>query len=177
MLRKTMKKKVSIFLLLFISLLALTSCTRNKVKNSLFEYESSFNLELPKEYDVLFYKTTTSIDSFSAYTVLKLKQLYVLSYEEQFSTDYSNYEDFNVFNKIQLAKELFKNLIKEKDEKYFITNLTTYDWCASEYTSVSGRYNVVRYVDLYVVHDQDANYLYLFYDKHQYPYNDQFGPS
>lgn len=175
--RKIMKRKQTIFILLIISLLLLTSCTHKKAEKLLLEYESKFNIEFPKEYDVLLYESISSIDSYSTYIVLKLNQEYELGYNDQFKTDYSKYNDFNVFNKIQLAKDLFKSHIKEKDEKYFPTSLTTFDWYAHEYTSVTGQYNVVRYVDLYVVYDQETNYLYLFYDQHQYPYNDQFGLS
>lgn len=172
-----MKSKLTILIMLILSLLLLTSCTHKKVDNLLLEYESKFDIELPKEYDVLLFKSISSMDSYSYYIVLKLNQEYELAYDVQFKTDYSKYKDFNVFNKIQLANYLFKNLIKEKDEKYFVVSLNTFDWYAHEYTSVTGRYDVVRYVDFYVIHDQEANLLYLFYDQHQYPYNDQLGLS
>jgi hypothetical protein len=101
---------------------------------------------------------------------------YALVYVDQLTSDYAKYRDsdFNVFNKIQIAKNIFKNLIKEDDEKYFVDSLSSYDWYGYEYKSVTGRNDVVRYIDLYVVYDLNTNYLYIFYDKHQYPYDDQF---
>lgn len=155
------------------SLFVLSSCTQQKVEKLFVTYESEFNIELPNNYDVLFYKSSTSIDSLSTYIVLELNEDYALNYDEQFTSDYARYDDFNVLSKIALAKNIFKNLIRAKDEKYFITTLVVFDWYAYEYTSVTGRYNVVRYVDLYVIIDQETNTLYVFYDEHQYPYNDQ----
>ncbi|HKM45475.1 MAG TPA: hypothetical protein VJY12_08470, partial [Dysgonamonadaceae bacterium] len=71
-----MKRKQTIFILLIISLLLLTSCTHKKAEKLLLEYESKFNIEFPKEYDVLLYESISSIDSYSTYIVLKLNQEY-----------------------------------------------------------------------------------------------------
>lgn len=172
---ESMKQKMSKFVLLTLSIFVLSSCRQQKVKTLLSEYETKFAITLPKEYDVLFYISSSGIDSYTNYIVLKVNEAYTLSYDEQFTTDYADYKNFDVFNKILLAKDHFTNLMKQNDEKYFVTSLTSYDWYASEYTRVTGQYNVVRYVDLYVIHDQAANDLYLFYDQHQYPYNDQIG--
>jgi hypothetical protein len=169
-----MKRKVVIIILLFFAMFPHNSCTKQKrVDIDLMDFENRFDIHLPEEYEILFFKSETSIDSVTTYAVLKVMQDYTLIYDEQFISDYAKYEEFNVFDKIQLAKYYFQNLIKETDEKYFVESISSYEWYAYEYTSVTGQYNAVRYNDLYVVHDTTTNYLYIFYDQHQYPYNNQ----
>ena len=97
-----------------------------------------------------------------------------MEYEQQFFTDYAKYETVNIFEKVALAKYYFKNRINRDEEKYFVTELENYDWYGYEYKKVSeDTVRVVRYVDLYILHDKNENVLYIFYDKHQYPYNEQ----
>jgi hypothetical protein len=168
-----MMRKTMIIILLFFAMLLLSSCTKTRVDIVLKDFENRFEISLPEEYEILFFKSETSIDSITTYAVLKVIQKYSLIYDEQFMSDYAEYEGFSVFDKIQLAKYYFQNLIKASDEKYFVESISSYEWYAYEYTSITGQNNVVRYNDLYVVLDTITNYLYLFYDQHQYPHNNQ----
>jgi hypothetical protein len=161
-------KKMSIFSLITVLSTCLTSFTDTLVVNHIRQYEVDFFIEFPSKYDVLFYKSITSIDSVVTYMVLKINDGdYKLEYENQLTSDYSNYEGFDVFDKISLASYYFSNQIREDEKSYFIKELLSYDWYGYEYTSTN------RYVDLYVLHDIEEDNLYIFYDKHQYPYNNQ----
>ena len=161
-------KKISIFSLIIVLSTCLTSCTEALVTNHLRQYEVDFFIEFPNDYDVIFYKSITSIDSVVTYMVLKINDDdYELEYENQLTSDYSNYEEFDVFDKISLASYYFSNQIREDEKSYFIKELLSYDWYGYEYTSTN------RYVDLFVLHDIEEDNLYIFYDKHQYPYNNQ----
>ena len=137
--------------------------------------EDEFHINLPDKFKTLYYDSITSIDSYDCYMVLKVNdEDYKLEYENQFYTEYAKYDTVDVFDKIQLAKKYHSNVIKEKDEKYFITDLENYDWYGYEYVRRSGNnVTVIRYVDVYIVHDTIEDILYVFYDVHQYPYNDQ----
>lgn len=160
-------KKTNLFLLLIVTIVCLTSCTKIWVKSHLKQYEAEFSTNFPNDYEVLFSKSITNIDSVVTYTVIKIDDdEYELSYDNQLTSDYATYEDFDVFDKIELASFYFTNVIKE-EKVYFIDEPTSFDWYGYEYTSTN------RYNDLYVVHDLEENQMYIFYDKHQYPYNNQ----
>ena len=178
-----MKKVYILTIILIVSLFVLTGCTK-KIKTEHFfsSSEEEFHINFPDNYSCLLYKSIVSIDSQEIYIVIKNKEEdYKLEYETQFFTDYASYNSFDIFGKIELAKYYFKNVISEDKYEYFVTDLDYYDWYAYEYTNVHeytkkvdgsiGR--VVRYVDLYVIHDKNEDILYIFYDKHQYPYDSQ----
>lgn len=159
-------KKVPLVLIITIVLVSLSSCSGLWVNNHLRQYEQEFVIELPDKYDVLFFKSITNIDSVKTYMALKItSDDYQLSYVNQLTSDYSNYQTFNVFEKIALAKFYFANVINENEEAYFVDQLALYDWYGYEYMSTN------RYNDLYVIHDLVENNMYLFYDVHQYPYD------
>ena len=169
-------KKIFLCLILFIiGLSLLTGCTKkHRAENMIEHINTEFNIVLPTEYSCLFYESLASIDSRECYIVLDLNQEYELEYEQQFFTDYAKYETVNIFEKFALAKYYFKNRINRDEEKYFVTELENYDWYGYEYKKVSeDTVTVVRFVDLYILHDKNENVLYIFYDKHQYPYNEQ----
>ena len=170
-----MKKSFLCLILFIIGLFLLTSCIKKHREENMIEHiKTEFNIVLPTEYSCLFYESLVSIDSEECYIVLDLNQEYELEYEQQFFTDYAKYETVNIFEKVALAKYYFENMINRNEEKYFVTELENYDWYGYEYKKVSeGTVTVVRFVDLYILHDKNENVLYIFYDKHQYPYNEQ----
>lgn len=172
-----MKKIYIMIILLVISLFGFTGCANKyKAQRWISNHDDEFHINYPEEYTCLFYISATSIDSDDVYMVLKIKdEDYKLEYDNQFFTDYAKYKTVDVFKKIELAHFYFQNRIKEEDEKYFVSELDNYDWYAYEYKKVSeGRVTVIRYIDLYIVHDKNENIMYIFYDKHQYPYNEQW---
>lgn len=167
-----MKKNILFIFIIIICLFLLIGCVKAaRTKKKIKLYENNFHINLPEKYACLFYESITSIDSEECYIVLKIEEDYELEYENQFFTDYSNYETINIFEKIQLAKYYFQNLINKDDEKFFVTELKDYDWYGYEYKHVSsGRVTSVRYCDLYILHNKSEDILYIFYDKHQYPF-------
>ena len=126
-------KKVPLVLIITIALVSLSSCNGLWVNNHLRQYEQEFVIELPDKYDVLFFNSITNIDSVKTYMALKItSDDYQLSYVNQLTSDYSNYQTFNVFEKIALAKFYFANVINENEEAYFVDQLVLYDWYGVE---------------------------------------------
>ena len=125
--------KVPLVLIITIALVSLSSCNGLWVNNHLRQYEQEFVIELPNKYDVLFFNSITNIDSVKTYMALKItSDDYQLSYVNQLTSDYSNYQTFNVFEKIALAKFYFANVINENEEAYFVDQLVLYDWYGVE---------------------------------------------
>lgn len=170
-----MKKIFLSFIFLIIGLFLLTGCIKKiRTEYMIDHIESEFDIDFPTEYSCLFYESIVSIDSENCYIVIDILQEYELEYDKQFFTDYAKYETINIFDKIELAKFYFQNLISQEEENYFVSNLENYDWFAYEYKKVTNNtVTVVRYVDLYILHDKNKNILYIFYDKHPFPHNEQ----
>ncbi len=160
-------------LILFICLF-LYSYSKSKTKDLINGFENEFHIDLPNNYKCIFKKSLSSIDSVNYYVVIKYEDDFKLEYKKQLYTDYANYESFNIFEKIDLAKQYFSNVINKNKEKYFVNGLDNYDWYGYEYKDTSYEtVKVTRYIDFYVLQDLDNNLLYIFYDKHQYLYNNQ----
>ncbi len=165
-------KLVSCIVIIILCIFFICSCSNVRANRRLKDYEKEFNIELPNDYKLVLYKSITSIDGENCYIVIKYEGDYKLNYENQLYTEYANYDSFDVFKKIDLAKYYFSNIVKDKN--YFVNELDNYDWYGYEYVKISGeKVSVTRYVDLYVLQDLDNNLLYIFYDKHQYPYDEQ----
>lgn len=162
----------SILVLVGVFIYYKNNTTRRMIKT----FEEWYPVNLPEKFDSLFYESITSIDSYSCYAVIKvIEEDYILDYDKQFYTEYAKYDTVNVFDKIELAEYYFENIIKEEDKKYFVSELENYDWFGYECKRYSGTANeVLRYVDVYIIHDINENLLYFFYDVHQYPYNEQW---
>ena len=173
-----MKKRILLIVLMIILTISFVGCADGlKAKHNIKTLESKIPIDLPDNFKCLFRKTIVAQDSEQWYLVLTVDKDYKLDYDKQFYTEYASYETVNVFDKIALAKWYFKNIINEKDEQYFVSQLDNYDWYAYEYEikrTYDDKERVIRYADLYLIHDKDDNELYIFYDVHQYPYNEQY---
>ena len=148
---------ISLLILIVLALFVLGNpkISKFKIKKYFNKYNSEFSLNLPSSFKTIYTHQSFAIDGYEYLMVVKVEDDYKLEYNVQCeSTIHENFDIIEHFNKASDNTSKLYEISK--------TLSSNYDWYAYEERKEIRTYN------LFVVRDNETNYLYVFYICTQY---------